>query len=251
VSVPPTYVDLSHPIESGMSVAPRLPSPRVEPYISHAASRSLYAGHAEFEITRLFLVGNTGTSLDSPYHRFPDRADVSGLGLDGLVDLPGLRVDAVGRRPQRSGISLNLPEVVLEDSAILIHTGWDSRWGTRPYWTGGPWLGRALVERLLEARPALVGVDFANVDDQRDPSRPVHTSLLDANIPILENLRGLNRLPPSGFRVSAPPPAVAGAATMPVRAFARIETEGALGTTRAAPTRSEVADRGSRGLRAH
>jgi arylformamidase len=228
--MPATYVDLSHPIESGMSVAPRLPAPRVEPYMSHAASHSLYAGQAAFEITRLFLVGNTGTSLDSPYHRFPDRVDVSELDLEALVDLPGLRLDAVGRRSRRSaGISVDLPASSVTGCAVLIRTGWDRWWGSERYWTGGPWLGRALVERLLEARPALVGVDFANVDDRRDPSRPVHTSLLDANIPILESLRGLDRIPPSGFRVFAAPLAVVGAATIPVRAFARVGTEGAQG----------------------
>lgn len=220
--MPTAYVDLSHPIESGMGVAPRLPAPRVEPFISHVASGSLYAGRAAFEITRMFLVGNTGTTLDSPYHRFPDRVDVSGLGLDGLVDLPGVRLDAVRRRP-RSGISADLPDGGLEGSAVLIRTGWDRRWGSKQYWTGGPWLGRALIAALLEARPALVGVDFANVDDQEDPSRPAHTSLLGANIPIVESLRGLDRLPPSGFRVFTPPLAVVGAATIPVRAFALVE----------------------------
>lgn len=208
-----------------MSVAPRLPTPRIEPFISHAASRSLYQGRAEFEITRLFLAGNTGTSLDSPYHRFPDRVDVAGLRLETLVDLPGLRLDAVRRWSHRSGISFNLSNTAVGGCAVLIRTGWDGRWGSKRYWTRGPWLTSTFVEQLIEAGPALVGVDFANVDDQENTSRPVHTSLLNANIPILENLRGLDQLPPSGFRFSAPPLAVVGAASIPVRAFARLETE--------------------------
>jgi kynurenine formamidase len=223
-SMPRTYVDLSHPIESGMSVAPRLPSPRVEPHISHSASRPIYGGQAEFEITRLFLVGNTGTSLDSPYHRFPARADVSAIPIDAFVDLPGIRLDAVRRTSRRQGISVDLPQASVRGCAVLIRTGWDRHWGTDPYWTEGPWLALPLIERLVEARPTIVGVDFGNVDDRGDPSRPAHTMLLDADIPILENLRGLDQVPQSGFRFFAPPLPVVGASAIPVRAFARLNT---------------------------
>lgn len=220
--MPATYVDLSHEIESGMSVAPRLPSPRVESYISHAASRSAYGGQAEFEITRLFLVGNTGTTIDSPYHRFPGRADVSAIPIQALVDLPGIRLDGVRGTSRRRGISVDFPDPSIKGRAVLIRTGWDRGWGSEPYWTKGPWLGRTLIERLVEARPAVVGVDFANVDDREDLSRPAHTLLLDAGIPILENLRGLDRLPESGFRFFVPPLPVVGASAVPVRAFARV-----------------------------
>ena len=207
-----------------MSASPGLPSPRIESYMSHAASQSNYGGRAEFEITRLFLVGNTGTSLDSPYHRFPGRVDVSALRIEALVGLSGLRFDAVRRTSRRSSISVDLPDASIRGCAVLIRTGWDRRWGSEPYWTEGPWLGRTMAERLVEAGPALVGVDFANVDDREDLSRPAHTMLLDANIPILENLRGLDQLPESGFRFFAPPLAVVGASAVPVRAFARLNT---------------------------
>jgi kynurenine formamidase len=139
-----------------------------------------------------------------------------------MVDLPGLRLDAVRRTSKRSGISVDLPDASIRGRALLIRTGWDRRWGSEAYWADGPWLGRTLAERLVGAGPALVGVDFANVDDRDDLSRPAHTALLDANIPILENLRGLDQLPESGFRVFAPPLAVVGASAIPVRAFARV-----------------------------
>lgn len=221
--MPGTWVELSHRIVSGMSVAPQLPSPRVEPYISHAASRSTYGGQAEFEITRLFLVGNSGTTIDSPYHRFPERCDVSALPLERLVDVPGVRLEADGRRRNPGGLSVDSAGISIRGRAVLIHTGWDRRWGTERYWTEGPWLARPLVERLVEARPALVGVDCANVDDREDLSRPAHTMLLEAGIPILENLRGLDQLPESGFRLFAPPLQVTGASALPVRAFARLK----------------------------
>ncbi|MGA3561661.1 hypothetical protein [Melissospora conviva] len=53
--------------------------------------------------------------------------------------------------------------------------------------------------------------------------RPAHSALLAAGIPIVEHVRGLDALPPEGFRFTAAPPMVAGMATFPVRAFAVVD----------------------------
>lgn len=218
------FIDLSHPLRSGMAVAPGLPAPRFEPFLTRAASRSTYSGQAEFEITRLFLVGNTGTSLDSPFHRHADGVDVAGLPVDRLVGLRGLCLD--GRRRASfaaRGVGGSLPQRSLADCAVLVRTGWDRWWGRSQYWHKGPFLAEELVEDLVAAGVALVGVDFANVDDRADPARPAHTRLLAEGIPIVENLRGLARLPETGFRVHAAPLAVEGAAAVPVRVIAELD----------------------------
>jgi arylformamidase len=224
----PRFVDLSHPLRSGMGVAPGLPPPRFEPFLTREASRSAYNGQAEFEITRLFMVGNTGTSLDSPFHRHAGGPDAAQLPLDRLVGLPGLCLDA--REARLGGIAgasravgVSLPEGSLAGWAVVVHTGWDGQWGRNGYWHRGPHLAEALVEALINAEVALVGVDFANVDDRADPARPAHTRLLGANIPIIENLRGLAALPLRGFRLHAAPLAIDGAAALPVRVIAEIE----------------------------
>jgi arylformamidase len=213
----PRFIDLSHRLVSDMSVAPGLPRPRFEPFLSHAASRSIYAGQAEFEITRMFLVGNSGTSLDSPYHRHAQLASVGQLPLERLAGLEGRCLDATGGGP----LSVD-PPARLAGQAVLLRTGWDRRWGAEDYWSGGPYLDDALAARLEEARVGLLGVDFANVDDQRDLARPVHTRLLGAGILIVENLRGLDRLPADGFRLFALSPAIEGAAAAPVRVVAEL-----------------------------
>lgn len=69
---------------------------------------------------------------------------------------------------------------------------------------------------------ALVGIDAANIDDMTDPTRPAHTRLLAAGIPIVEHLTGLDQLPPTGARLTAVPLRIHGFGTVPVRAFARI-----------------------------
>ena len=216
-------VDLSHAIESGQPGYPGLPGPRVEAYLTRAASRANYQGQAEFEISRIDMVGNTGTYLDSPYHRFEGRPDIAELPLEAVAGLPGRRLD--GRLgPDGRIVELDLPPG-LAGTAVLIRTGWDARWGTPAYWEPGPFVGSAAVAALIEARVALVGVDFWNVDDTGDPARPAHTRFLDAGILIVEHLRGLDQLPAAGFRFSAVPAPIRGAASLPVRAFAELEVE--------------------------
>jgi kynurenine formamidase len=214
-------VDLSHPIRSGMPMYPGLPSPRIEPYLSHAASRSHYGGAAQFTVTRIFMLGSTGTYLDSPWHRHPEAADLSELPLESLADLPGVCLDPAPDHAR--AVVLAVEPDQLAGRAVLIRTGWGARWPTAEYWRPGPYLDAATAAVLAAARPALVGVDFWNVDDPADLARPAHTRLLEAGIPIVEHLRGLERLPDSGFRFHAVPPAVVGGASFPVRALAVVE----------------------------
>jgi kynurenine formamidase len=217
------FVDLSHRVVSGAAGYPGLPAPRIEPHISHAASQSMYAGAAEFEITRVFMVGNSGTYLDSPYHRFAGGTDIAGLPLAALAGLPGrvieVRLDGPGRRIEIDAVSGR----DLAGTAILLRTNWDRYWGTDAYWRPAPFVPAQLAERLVEWQVALVGIDAWNVDDVEDPARPAHTTLLRAGIPIVEHLTGLELLPREGFRFCAVPAPVQGAASLPVRAFAEIE----------------------------
>jgi len=215
------FIDLSHAIVSGASGYPGFPVARIEPWLSHSASRSIYAGQAEFEISRVFMVGNTGTYIDSPYHRYPTGTDIAGLALESVASVPGICLDAALAADGRS-VGLALPDEV-RGNALLIRTGWDGRWGTERYWEPGPIIDLSLARRIVEAGVALVGVDFWNVDDSADPARPAHTTLLAAGIPIVEHLTGLVDLPPRGFRFSAVPASIRGAASMPVRAFAEID----------------------------
>jgi arylformamidase len=213
-------IELSHTIHHDMPTYPGLPRPVVDLYVDHARSRPTYDHRAEFAIGRIDLVGNTGTYLDSPYHRYPDGPDVSQLPLTRLVDLPTTVIDT--RQAAREARQLDLDLTAagpLTGRAVLLHTGWDRRWATDGYWEPGPFLGPTTVQQLLRHRPALVGVDFWNVDDPNDPTRPVHTALLGAGIPIVEHLNGLAMVP-AGARSFFVPLAIAQAPSLPIRAFA-------------------------------
>src|SRR4051812_40990558 len=62
-------VDLSHPIEAGMVTYPGLPGPTFTPHLTREASRAHYAPGTEFAIDSITMLGNTGTYVDSPFHR--------------------------------------------------------------------------------------------------------------------------------------------------------------------------------------
>jgi arylformamidase len=213
-------VELNHEITAGMTTYPGLPGPEITPHLTREASRSHYAPGVEFAIDRISMVGNTGTYLDSPYHRFADGADLAALPLAAVADLPAVVVrlaDSGGRGigPQ----ALATPD--LAGAAVLLHTGWDRHWGTEMYGDPAPFLTEPAAKLIVEAGARLVGIDSVNIDDAHSGGqRPAHSILLDAGIPVLEHLTGLADLPVTGARFHAAPPRVRDFGTFPVRAYA-------------------------------
>jgi kynurenine formamidase len=214
-------VELSHVIRAGMITYPGLPGPEITPYVTREASREHYAPGTEFAIDRLTLIGNTGTYLDAPYHRYPGGADLSGMPLARTAGLPAVVV-RVTDAPQ-PGIDVGaLAAVDVRGMAVLLHTGDDARFGSPGYAEERHFLTRAGAVWLADHDAALVGIDALNIDDTADGERPAHTLLLAAGIPIVEHLTGLGRLPPTGAVFTAAPLRVEGLGTIPVRAFARL-----------------------------
>jgi kynurenine formamidase len=214
-------VELSHVVRDGMITYPGVPGPRIEDHLSRDDSRGRYAPGTEFQIGRITMVATTGTYLDTPFHRYPDGADLAAVPVDAVADLDGVVVRLTGAgSPVIDRAALAAHEVT--GRAVLVHTGWDRHWGTEEYLHGHPYLTGEAAEWLVARRPALVGIDSLNIDGTEDGARPAHSALLAAGIPIVEHLRGMDQLPPHGFRFHAAPVAVAGMGTFPVRAYAVI-----------------------------
>jgi arylformamidase len=218
-------IDLSHGLAPGMPSYPGLPAPRFATVFTHAESmaRGSYAPGTTFQVASYELAGNTGTAVEAPFHRHEHGADLAGVPLERLANLPGIVIPAVPDGPIGpdvfSGRDGATP-AALAGHAVLVHTGWARRWGGDDYFRSGPFLTAEACHLLVSAGVALVGIDCANVDDMGDTSRPAHTILLGADIPIVEHLCNLEALPPSGFHFFAVPPAIAGGTSFPVRAFA-------------------------------
>lgn len=221
---PRRLIDVSHVVEDGLITYPGLPAPVVSDYLSRSASASRYSEGTTFQIGRIEMVANTGTYIDAPFHRFDGGIDLAGLPLERIADLDGLVVDVTDSHARAIDRS-HFEGLQLRDRAVLIRTGWDVHWRTAAYATGAPFVTRDLAEYLVQAAPALVGIDSINIDDVEDGTRPAHTLLLGAGIPVVEHLCNLGSLPASGYRFHCVPVKFRGVGTFPVRAYAVIVPE--------------------------
>jgi arylformamidase len=215
---PRKLIDLSHTVEHGMITYKGLPAPLICDFLSREESRGRYAEGTEFQIGKIEMVANTGTYLDSPFHRYANGRDLSELALASLADLDCIVVRSVSRmtrainRDSFNGMSV-------KGKAVLVHTEWDSHWKTDRYFEGHPFLTEDAAKFLTDSGATLVGIDSYNIDCTDDGTRPVHTTLLGAEIPIVEHMCGLAQVPDSGSRFFAVPVKVKGMGTFPVRAF--------------------------------
>lgn len=214
-------IDLSHTVEHGMITYKGLPAPIICDFLSRADSRKHYSAGTEFNIGKIEMVANTGTYVDSPFHRFADGIDLAELPLESLADLEGVVVHAtdLGRTITANAFQ----EIALRGRAVLIHTDWSRHWRMDQYFEGHPFLTKDAAEFLVEAGAAFVGIDTYNIDDTTDGTRPAHTILLGNEIPICEHMCGLELLPASGFRFHAAPVKVKAFGTFPVRAYAVLD----------------------------
>lgn len=222
--MPVTFVDLSHSIEEGMETYKNLPGPIICDYWTREHSRDFYEDGSSFQIGKIEMVANTGTYLDSPFHRYAEGKDLSELILDTLANLDGILISVDGLKI-RAIDATYFQGLDLEGKAVLIHTGWDQFWRTEPYFSNHPFLSQDAAEFLRDAKVKLVGIDSYNIDDTSVKARPVHSILLGAEILIVEHLCNLSALVDKNFSFYAVPPKIKSFGTFPVRAFAKISTK--------------------------
>lgn len=214
-------IDLSHTIEHGMVTYKGLPGPVISDFLTRQDSRSHYTQGTTFHIGKIEMVANTGTYIDSPFHRYADGKDLSGLELESVANLNGIIFHT---DPTKRAIDKNLfGNMDIKAKAVLIHTGWDKHWSTEKYFEGHPYLTREAAEYLRDGGASIVGIDSLNIDDTSDGQRPAHSILLKAGIPIIEHMSNLSKLPDNGFIFNAVPVKVKKFGTFPVRAFAIVK----------------------------
>ena len=215
------FVDVSHSVVEGVVTYPGLPTPVISDYLSREQSRAHYASGTEFHIGRIDMVGNTGTYIDAPFHRYSDGADLASLPLNGIANLDGLVVHIPAEKQREIDESF-FQGLQLSGRAVLVHTGWSEHWNTERYYDGHPYLTEGAAIHLRDSGAILVGIDSLNIDNTAGGRRPVHSTLLKAEIPIVEHLTHLDQLPDEGFRFFAVPVKVRGFGSFPVRAFGLI-----------------------------
>lgn len=212
------FIEVSHPIASGIKTYPGLPEPSVETVFDYDDSGERYQGKAEFHIATLHVCGNTGTYVDAPIHRYRGGADLAALPLERLADLETVAIDCSGGD---RGIDAGaIADVDVRYRAVLIRTDFSRHWGSPAYFSNpNPFLTADACDLLVRQGALFVGIDSLNIDDTGDLSRPAHTILLGAGIPVCEHMTNLAAVPPSGGRLHAVPIAWKGGASFPVRAY--------------------------------
>ena len=215
------FIELSHIIEDGMVTYTGLPGPVISDHMSRQDAVTHYTEGTTFQIGKIEMVANTGTYIDAPFHRYAGGIDLSGLDMASIADLDGIVFHTAQK--MRSIERDVFESHNLEGKAVLIHTGWDRHWRTDAYFENHPFLTRDAAVYLKSCGAALVGIDSLNIDDTADGTRPAHSILLQANIPIVEHMCNLDALPETGFKFFAVPAPVKGMGSFPVRAFALID----------------------------
>lgn len=216
------FIDLSHTIENGLVTYRGLPAPVICDYLSREESKKIYAEGTEFQIGKIEMVANTGTYIDCPFHRFENGKDLSEVGLECFTDLEGV-VISIPFAETLQITPAHLRNHEIRNKAVLIHTGWAQHWNTERYYENHPYLTEDAANYLKSCNVKLVGIDSHNIDNTAGNTRPVHTTLLGAEILIVEHLCNLNVLPHQGFTFSAIPPKFKGVGTFPVRAMAKLK----------------------------
>ncbi|HHT90755.1 MAG: cyclase family protein [Bacillota bacterium] len=201
-------VDLSHVLRDG---SPHYPGD--EPFRLVQRKSVSEDGFTSFLLKSGFHVG---THLDAPLHFLEEGAMVQDLPLATFIGR-GVLLDVRGQ--SLLGPKVEYGSLVTRGDIVLLWSDWSTTYGTDAYYTEHPTLHEGLADFLIERGVKLLGLDFPSPDTA---PFAIHKKLLDAGIPIIENLTNLAELAPArAFDVMAFPLKIR-AEGSPVRVVAQI-----------------------------
>ena len=209
-------VDLTHLVDETIPAYPG-----DAPYGVHVAMKATGPGVDQVfpNLSQVNIGLHVGTHGDAPFHLDPtgdtiDQVDLSRcLGpacLISLEDFPaGEPICVAHLKPMEAEIR--------KAPRVLIRTGWDKRLRESDYFERHPWISPEAAKYLVQLGVLTVGLDFPSVDYH---PYSTHFELLGARVFIVENLKGLDRLPLKDFTFCALPLKLRGRDGSPVRAVA-------------------------------
>ncbi|MEI7788693.1 MAG: cyclase family protein [Chlorobiaceae bacterium] len=208
--------DLSRTIEPGMPCYPGTPEPEF-----HLLSSIEKDGFAEQQFT---LSSHTGTHVDLPSHILPAGRSLDDCSLDRFIG-KGFAIDL--RDSVSGAITIEALQVFQDQlqkcEFLLLCSGWSKFWGTAEYYTGYPVLSSAAALWLGGFQLKGIGVDMISVDASDSGDFPVHRTLLEKGILLIENLADLSPLFGTSFTFFAFPLKIAHAEASPLRAVAIVD----------------------------
>jgi len=228
-------VDLTHPFDSSTIYWPTARGFRLET-VAHGQTPGGYW----YAANDFCAAEHGGTHLDAPIHFAEGRWTADQIPLGRLVG-QAVVVDISERAAHDPDALLERSDLatfesrhgrIPDEAIVLVRTGWDRFWSDRARYLGDatpgdashlhfPGVGGEVAAWLTTARKLrAIGIDTASID--HGPSRDfrAHRTLANANVPIFENLSGLDALPPKGAIFLGLPMKIGGGTGGPLRAVA-------------------------------
>ena len=183
-----------------------------------------------------------GTHMDAPIHFWETGLTVDAVPVDKLIG-PGVVIDVSEACARDADYLVTASDFetwedehgrIPDGAMVLLRTGFGRFWPDRVRYMGTDELGAEAVARLHfpgldpaaaarlaeERRIHAVGLDTPSIDHGPSTSFESHLRLFRSDIPALENVANLDKLPPRGFTVIALPMKIRGGSGGPTRIIA-------------------------------
>jgi kynurenine formamidase len=229
-------VDLTHPYDDKTIYWPTSPSS----FQLTELSKGKTPGGWFYSANSFCTPEHGGTHLDAPIHFAEGRRTADQVPVRQLI-APAVVIDIVAKAAQDPDYRLTAADVqaweqkngrIPAGAIVLLRTGWSARWPDRKRYLGDdkpgdasnlhfPSYGKEAAELLVKERKVgALGVDTASIDYGASKDFIVHQTAAAGEVPGLENLTGLDRLPETGAWIIALPMKIAGGSGGPVRVVA-------------------------------
>lgn len=233
-----TWVDLSYAFDSTT-----IYWPTAQPFHLEVVSAQRTPAGFYYAANNFSAAEHGGTHLDAPIHFSEGKWTTDQIPIDRLIG-PAVVVDLTAAVGTNADYLVSDADLTTWEGAhgpipagaiVLIRTGWGARWPDRARYLGttqtgqagvaglhfpgiAPEAARSLVRRQVHA----VGIDTPSMDYGQSTTFETHVVLLGENIPGLENVANLDRLPATGALLVALPMKIAGGSGGPLRIVARL-----------------------------
>lgn len=234
-----TWVDLTHAFDAATIYWPTEQGFQFQPGKNGLTPKGYY-----YAANRFATAEHGGTHLDAPRHFAEGRHTTDEIELERLVGEAAV-IDVRVQCAANPVYEVTPDDLVawerehgrqIVDVIVLLRTGWSEKWGDRTAYLGTDAKGPEAVPLLRfpglapegakwlveQRRVKAVGIDTASIDHGPSTLFGAHVALCRANVPIFENLDGLERLPTEGAFIAALPMKIAGGSGSPLRVLARL-----------------------------
>jgi kynurenine formamidase len=231
----PALVDLTYPFD-----ARTVYWPTSTPFRLRRVARGRTGAGYWYAANDFSAAEHGGTHLDAPIHFAENAWTTDQVPLGRLIG-PAAVIDIRARAQDDADAELTVADLeawerengrIPPGAIVLLYSGWGARWPDAARYLGSsargsaanlhfPGFSRAGAEFLTRERSIdAVGTDTASIDPGRSRDFLAHRIFAAANVPALENVANLDRLPPAGAVVIALPMKIGGGTGGPVRVMA-------------------------------